>query len=137
MANEISADRAFMMTHQLQRLNCAGMLVINNDAQSFPTIYSDNGERILFDNILCDVPCSSDAVLRKLPQKWKSWTPRDSFSLHKLQLLILKRGISLLKTGSCILYSTCSLNPIEVSCLLIRMKLLLQKFLEHIKAVLN
>lgn len=70
-------------------------------------------ERLLFDKVLADVPCSSDAVLRKLPHKWKKWSPRDSFMLHKLQLVILKKGISLLKAGGTIVYSTCSLNPIE------------------------
>ena len=86
-----------MMTHQLKRLNTVGMAVISHDAQGFPSIYNKNDEKILFDNILCDVPCSSDAVMRKLPHKWKTWSPRDAFGLHKLQLQILRRGISLLK----------------------------------------
>jgi 16S rRNA C967 or C1407 C5-methylase (RsmB/RsmF family) len=113
LANDNNFDRAHMMTHQLKRLNTAGMAVISHDAQFFPTIYTDNEERILFDKILADVPCSSDAVLRKLPHKWRKWSPRDSFALHKLQLQILKRGISLLKVGGRMVYSTCSLNPIE------------------------
>ena len=115
IANDNNWNRAHMMTHQLKRLNTAGMGVINHDAQFFPMIYQGEmaDERLLFDKILADVPCSSDAVLRKLPHKWKKWSPRDSFMLHKLQLLILKRGISLLKDGGTIVYSTCSLNPIE------------------------
>ena len=102
-----------MMTHQLKRLNTIGLMVVSHDAQFFPLINSDFG-KILFDKILCDVPCSSDAVLRKLPNKWKNWSPKDSFHLHKLQIQILKKAISLLKVGGTIIYSTCSLNPIEV-----------------------
>ncbi len=34
-------------------------------------------------------------------------------SLHPLQLRILKRGLQLLKPGGRLVYSTCSLNPIE------------------------
>jgi 16S rRNA C967 or C1407 C5-methylase (RsmB/RsmF family) len=114
LANDNNYNRAYMMSHQLKRLNTSGMMIISHDAQFFPTIFKENDERYLFDKILCDVPCSSDAVLRKLPHKWRIWSPRDSFSLHKLQLQILKRGISLLKIGGRLVYSTCSLNPIEV-----------------------
>lgn len=113
LANDNSHERAHMMTHQLKRLNTAGMAVISHDAQQFPTIYEDSENKILFDKILADVPCSSDAVMRKLPHKWRKWTPRDSFSLHKLQLQIIKRTISLLKVGGTMVYSTCSLNPVE------------------------
>jgi len=68
---------------------------------------------MLFDRILCDVPCSSDAAIRKIPQKWSSWSPRESQTLHPLQMKILQRGLELLKVGGKISYSTCSLNPIE------------------------
>lgn len=115
LANDNNPKRAYMMVHQLKRLNTAGMVVISHDAQFFPTIFKgeDNEERVTFDKILADVPCSSDAVMRKLPHKWKNWSTKDSFSLHKLQIQILKRGINLLKVGGSIIYSTCSLNPIE------------------------
>jgi len=114
IANDNNYNRAYMMCHQLKRLNTAGMMIVSHDAQFLPSIYKSCEERFMFDKILCDVPCSSDAVMRKLPHKWKIWSPRDSFALHKLQLQILKRGIALLKVGGRIIYSTCSLNPVEV-----------------------
>jgi len=40
------------MTHQVKRLNTAGMVIVSHDGQSFPTLYDDKEERILFDNIL-------------------------------------------------------------------------------------
>jgi len=114
LANDNNPRRAYMMCYQLKRLNTTGMMIISHDAQHFPTIIKSNGEKFLFDKILCDVPCSSDAVMRKLPHKWKTWSPKDSFSLHKLQLQIVKRAVNLLKDGGRLVYSTCSLNPIEV-----------------------
>jgi tRNA (cytosine34-C5)-methyltransferase len=69
--------------------------------------------RVRYDRIVCDVPCSSDAAIRKIPQKWAKWSTKDGQSLHPLQLQILKRGIEVLKVGGKISYSTCSLNPIE------------------------
>ena len=115
LANDNNCQRAYMMVHQLKRLNTAGMVVVCHDAQLFPTLYNseDINDKLFFDKILADVPCSSDAVMRKLPMKWKKWSTKESFSLHKLQLQILKKGINLLKIGGVISYSTCSLNPIE------------------------
>ena len=115
LANDNNHQRAYMMVHQLKRLNTAGMVVICHDAQLFPNIYNSNAykDKLLFDKILADVPCSSDAVMRKLPLKWKKWGTKEGFSLHKLQIQILKKGINLLKEGGIISYSTCSLNPIE------------------------
>ena len=115
LANDNNHQRAYMMVHQLKRLNTAGMVVICHDAQLFPNIYQSNTykDKLLFDKILADVPCSSDAVMRKLPLKWKKWSTKEGFSLHKLQIQILKKGITLLKEGGIISYSTCSLNPIE------------------------
>ena len=115
LANDNNFQRAYMMVHQLKRLNTAGMVVVCHDAQLFPTLYNseDLNDKLFFDKILADVPCSSDAVMRKLPMKWKQWSTKEGFSLHKLQLQILKKGINLLKIGGIISYSTCSLNPIE------------------------
>ena len=115
LANDNNFQRAYMMVHQLKRLNTAGMVVVCHDAQLFPSLYNSEelNDKFLFDKILADVPCSSDAVMRKLPMKWKKWNTKEGFSLHKLQLQILKKGVNLLKLGGIISYSTCSLNPIE------------------------
>ena len=111
IANDNNFRRAHMMTYQLKRLNTAGMLIVNHDASRFPHI--NRTDPVFFDKILADVPCSSDAVLRKLPSKWKEWGLKDGNSLHKLQLNILRKGVALLKKNGLIVYSTCSLNPIE------------------------
>ena len=104
-----------MMAHQLKRLNTAGMLVVCHEPELLSTLYNSEelNDKFLFDKILADVPCSNDAVIGKLPMKLKKWNTKESFSFHKLQLQILKRGINLLKLGGIISYSTCSLNPIE------------------------
>ena len=107
-----------MLTHQMNRLNTANIVITNHEAQKFPSLkYKDckPGEdiRVKFDRIVCDVPCSSDAAIRKIPTKWAKWNTKDSQSLHPLQIQLLHRGIELLKVGGKITYSTCSLNVIE------------------------
>lgn len=118
VANDADAKRAYMLTHQMNRLNTANIIIINHMAQDFPNLKYKNAKvgtdkRVLFDRIVCDVPCSSDAAIRKIPQKWSSWNTKDGASLHPIQRDILKRGIELLKVGGKLTYSTCSLNPIE------------------------
>ncbi len=56
---------------------------------------------------------SGDGTLRKNVTIWEKWTPKDAFALHRTQLSILCRGFDLLKVGGYIVYSTCSLNPVE------------------------
>lgn len=118
VANDADPKRAFMLTHQMNRLNAANIVITNHNAQVFPELkYMDcapgEDRRVRYDRIVCDVPCSSDAAIRKIPTKWKEWNTKGGQSLHALQLQILERGIELLKVGGKITYSTCSLNPIE------------------------
>jgi multisite-specific tRNA:(cytosine-C5)-methyltransferase len=121
VANDADAQRACMLTHQLQRIDTAGMLVLNHEGQHLPTIrreetqqgtdWQDN--KVYFDKVLADVPCSGDGAIRKIPMKWRGWSSKDGNCLHPLQIQLLERSIMLCKTGGLVLYSTCSLNPIE------------------------
>lgn len=106
-----------MLIHQIQRSGTVGIAVINHNAQFLPQLFdkheNEKKQKITFDKILCDVPCSGDGATRKLPNKWSNWHSRDGMSLHPLQLNILMRGINNLSPDGLLLYSTCSLNPIE------------------------
>jgi len=117
VANDADPKRAFMLTHQLQRINTTGMLVINHEGQHIPTIRRDVGlnedPKYYFDKVLADVPCSGDGAIRKLPIKWRGWSSKDGYSLHPIQIQLLERSLQLVKEGGLVLYSTCSLNPVE------------------------
>jgi len=117
LANELQWKRANMLAHQVQRLGSPCAAVVNMDAQFFPDLWEkvpgEESRPLRFDRILCDVPCSGDGTMRKTPYIWKSWTFRDGISLHIRQLGILYRGLDMLKVGGRLVYSTCSLNPVE------------------------
>ena len=120
VANDMEAGRAKMLIHQLKRLQTPCVAITNHDARricAYPLGHSSDvlrEERVLrYDRILADVPCSGDGTLRKSPDIWKSWTPANGIGLHGMQLQILCNGMSLCAPGARLVYSTCSLNPIE------------------------
>ena len=56
---------------------------------------------------------STERHRRKKRSVIRTWDVRHGLGLHALQLAILSRGIELLGYGGRLVYSTCSLNPIE------------------------
>ena len=60
-----------------------------------------------------DVPCSGDGTIRKFPHIWRLFRPRMALELHGLQLQIAIASALLLKPGGRMVYSTCSINPLE------------------------
>ncbi|GAA5950225.1 hypothetical protein JCM21900_003515 [Sporobolomyces salmonicolor] len=141
IANDADAKRCHLLVHQsLHRVPGTGMMVTNHDATQLPSLRLPRGtpnalkftaddekrvaklakgefeksyEPMLFDRILADVPCSGDGTLRKNLGIWGDWTVGNGIGLHSLQLRILLRGIQLLKPGGRLVYSTCSMNPME------------------------
>lgn len=114
LANDSDYKRSHMLVHQVKRLNSPNFLVVNHDAQLFPRIrLNGHKEYLKFDRILCDVPCSGDGTMRKNINIWKDFRTGNAIGLHPLQYNILNRGLQLLKKGGRLVYSTCSLSPIE------------------------
>ncbi|KAL1917054.1 uncharacterized protein VTP21DRAFT_5252 [Calcarisporiella thermophila] len=118
IANDADYKRSQMLVHQMRRLQSPCLMVTNHDGTLFPRLQiKPNGQEtpsiVKFDRVLCDVPCSGDGTLRKNLAIWRDWTVNNGLGLHITQIKILLRGVQLLKIGGRIVYSTCSLNPIE------------------------
>lgn len=120
IANDADYKRSHMLVHQLKRLSSPNMLVTNHDATLYPAIklprnpnQPDRGQYLRFDRILADVPCSGDGTLRKNVNLWKDWQPGNALGLHLTQVRILVRALQMLKVGGRVVYSTCSMNPVE------------------------
>lgn len=117
IANDKDNKRCYMLVHQTSRLNSPISMIVNHDAARFPdlVVKDDEGKKsfLKFDRVLADVPCSGDGTMRKNTDVWKKWNVANGVYLHRLQSHILRRGLELLKPGGKIVYSTCSLNPIE------------------------
>ncbi|XP_057492703.1 uncharacterized protein LOC130778213 isoform X2 [Actinidia eriantha] len=128
IANDVDVQRCNLLIHQTKRMCTANLIVTNHEAQHFPSCHLnknkadafENGvamepsvSQLLFDRVLCDVPCSGDGTLRKAPDIWRKWNVGMGNGLHGLQVQIGMRGLSLLKVGGRMVYSTCSINPVE------------------------
>lgn len=123
VANDVNYQRAQMLVHQVKRLNSPNLIVTNHDATLFPSIelptspttpgQPKRGKYLKFDRILADVPCSGDGTCRKNPSIWKDWSPQNALGLYITQVRILTRALQMLKVGGRVVYSTCSLNPLE------------------------
>lgn len=118
VANDVDNKRCYMLVHQASRLNSPNCIIVNEDAARIPkarTFTEDGNEcvHLKFDRILCDAPCTGDGTLRKNPDGWRKWNTANANNMHGLQSKILKRGVELLTENGLIVYSTCSMNPVE------------------------
>uniref|UniRef100_A0A8C1AC61 tRNA (cytosine(34)-C(5))-methyltransferase n=1 Tax=Cyprinus carpio carpio TaxID=630221 RepID=A0A8C1AC61_CYPCA len=85
IANDVDNKRCYLLVHQAKRLNSPCIMVVNHDASSIPRLHFDqDGKKdILF----------YDRIL--------------------CDIRIAVRGVEQLAVGGRMVYSTCSLNPIE------------------------
>ncbi|PKA65867.1 multisite-specific tRNA:(cytosine-C5)-methyltransferase [Apostasia shenzhenica] len=123
IANDVDVQRCNLLIHQTKRMCSSNLIVTNHEAQHFPSLSVKDCPReepgevkkniLQFDRVLCDVPCSGDGTLRKAPDIWRKWNSGMGNGLHRLQVEITMRGLSLLKVGGRMVYSTCSMNPVE------------------------
>jgi multisite-specific tRNA:(cytosine-C5)-methyltransferase len=123
IANDADYKRAHLLIHQMKRLNSPNLIVTNHDATLFPSIklkiepgpngFAPRGRYLKFDRILADVPCSGDGTCRKNVNVWKDWNPGNALGLFATQVRILVRGLQMLTVGGRVVYSTCSMNPVE------------------------
>lgn len=114
IANDSDYKRAYMLTHHVRRINSPGLLITCCDAKFMPTIKDpDHPTEGIFDRVLCDVPCSGDGTSRKNPGIWKRWSALNGIGLHNIQLAIAVKGARLTRVGGHLVYSTCSMNPME------------------------
>ncbi|KAK6355501.1 hypothetical protein TWF696_004598 [Orbilia brochopaga] len=123
IANDADYKRSHLLIHQTKRLNTPNFIVTNYDATLYPPLKLSplpaadgkppQQQYLKFDRVLCDVPCSGDGTVRKNPLVWRDWNVGNGNGLWSTQARILVRGLQLLKVGGRLVYSTCSLNPVE------------------------
>ena len=88
---------------RLRKIHSPGLALAGGNSRNFPFLNyqsqgdADPGETVLFDRILCDVPCGGDGTLRKRHKNTPEWDPSFAESLHATQVGLLRQGLRQLK----------------------------------------
>lgn len=113
-----TASRLKKLKENAQRLNLKSIQILTGDSRNFPQFTN------LADRVLLDVPCSGLGTLhRHADARWRQ-TPETVQELSILQGELLNSASSYVKPGGILVYSTCTLHPLEN-------KTVIESFLEH------
>ncbi|RWE23294.1 MAG: methyltransferase domain-containing protein [Mesorhizobium sp.] len=104
-AVDTSKNRLARLAQNLERLGLS--------AEFVQTDLLDYRPAELFDAVLLDAPCSSTGTIRRHPDVPWTKTVADVEKLAALQRRLLARAVTLVKPGGRIVFSNCSLDPIE------------------------
>lgn len=106
VANDISRERVKALKSNLDRLGVTNTVITICDARRFRS-------SILFDRILLDAPCSSEATIRKDPSLQLDLSYRSVRGFSKLQKGMIERAYHLLREDGVLVYSVCTFAPEE------------------------
>ena len=106
IALDIHEHKLKLLNSNCRRLGVERVKTVNSDSRYFKSEQK-------FDMILLDAPCSGLGLIREKPEiRWNK-SLDDIKDLAALQLEMLEKGISLLKDGGVLVYSTCTLTREE------------------------
>ena len=106
-ANEPVRQRAHILSENMTKWGWPDCIVTNN----YPRDYRHS--KLLFDVILCDVPCSGEGMFRKDPATIGEWSVQNVERCWQLQRDIVSDIWGNLRDGGLLIYSTCTFNTKE------------------------
>ena len=104
-AVDISGNRMKRLQSNLARLRLDAEPVVADLASYSP--------EVLFDAVLLDAPCSSTGTIRRHPDIAWTKTPGDVSRLADVQFKLLGHAVRLVRPGGILVFSNCSLDPLE------------------------
>lgn len=109
LACDISEDRIQLLKKAIAKYNLADVIQTKiMDGRQLPEEMIEK-----FDCVLVDAPCSNSGVLARRPEaRWRI-NRKNLLSLQATQRELLQQGTRALKSGGCLVYSTCSIEHIE------------------------
>lgn len=103
ISGDISGSKLRLVSSNASRLGIDIIHTLEHDASKPLEEYTGKADRVLL-----DVPCSGLGILRKKPEIRYNRKPSDIESIVAMQKAILKASGSLVKSGGCLVYSTCT-----------------------------
>jgi len=111
LANELKMDRVKVLSANLERCGVTNTLVSRKDAIALCSKLSK--EKIKFDKILMDAPCSGEGTLRSSPKTFEMWNYKVVKKLGRQQKKFLAFALKCLRKDGILVYSTCTHAPEE------------------------
>uniref|UniRef100_A0A7C2NS30 NOL1/NOP2/sun family putative RNA methylase n=1 Tax=Archaeoglobus fulgidus TaxID=2234 RepID=A0A7C2NS30_ARCFL len=107
VANDVKHSRINILISNLQRCGVLIAKVTLRDGRYFGRFQNR------FDAALVDAPCSNMGMIRKNYRNISLWKLRDCYGLSRLQKDLLMAAYKATKPGGVVVYSTCTLEPLE------------------------
>lgn len=105
IANDYKYDRLNPLSVNLQRCGVTNTIINLMEGRFF--------KNFEFDKILVDAPCSGTGIISKSLKTLEIWNPKVIQKIVGQQKQLLKTALDNLKVGGKLVYSTCSIEPIE------------------------
>jgi tRNA (cytosine49-C5)-methyltransferase len=111
IANEVKFGRIKILAANIERCGVMNAILTRRDGIALCKKFQR--ERILFDKILLDAPCSGEGTIRSTPRTLEMWNINTIKLLSNLQKSLIASCIEVLKPNGELVYSTCTHAPEE------------------------
>jgi len=108
LAVDSSKTRVLSLIYNLARCGVRNCYVWIEDSRKLPSMIKSK-----FDRVLLDAPCTGEGVISKDRSRKLSRVEKDYSIMSSIQKELISSGLSLLKEGGILVYSTCSISPEE------------------------
>ncbi len=107
IANDPKIDRANVLIANLNRMGVLNTIVTTRDGAYFGRFENT------FDRVLLDAPCSSVGMIRKSWRFLTGWRLKGVLKYMNIQKRLILAAYRALKPGGVLVYSTCTIDPLE------------------------
>ena len=111
IANEKSLGRIKILSSNLERCGVTNTIITRADGIKLCENLAK--QKIFFDKILVDAPCSGEGTLRSTKATYYMWNINTVRQLSKIQKNLFKYAFEILNPRGEIIYSTCTHSPEE------------------------
>ncbi len=106
IANDVNRNRIKRLNHNVIRFGVENCVITCKDGRSLRL-------REKVDRVLVDAPCMGEGMVGKIRKVMKLWSVKRMKAVSRVQKKLVLNGLSLLKEGGVLVYSTCTFSPEE------------------------
>jgi len=111
IANEKSLGRIKILSSNLERCGVTNTIITRAEGANLCEKFKE--QKIKFDKILVDAPCSGEGTLRSTKSTYFMWNINSVKQLSNIQKKLFENAFEILKPKGEIVYSTCTHAPEE------------------------